>query len=356
MPAISVLIPSHGRARKLAACIAPLAEQTRDLDAEVLIGFDGPDESASETAERAWSQAGGDPEHLRFMHLPRRGANESRTSLLEASTGPLVITLNDDVVPEDGFLEAHRRAHEPRMGHPMIAVGYSPYLPVGKPTAIDRLVSETDLVFFWRRMLDSPNPAHDHGFRCAVTLNFSAPRDAIIAAGGFAVSLGRYGHDDIELAHRMQTRLGCPVHFVPGATAHHDHRHTAEDLLQREYLLGASMAHYARLNPDFGSAIAGHDVCAPETLDYYRLYIDTERRDAQRAAAAFLSLADVPASNLSNDLIGEIVKLHVPARRWLWRRGLLDAPESGGTEIDPAKALSDLGICNQLSQQLQAAS
>lgn len=322
----SIVLPSHARPRKLAACLTGLAPQV-DRETEVLVGLDGPNTESVDAAHNAWATADGPPGSLIVEELPRAGANECRNRMIDRSTGELLILLNDDVVPRPGFLEAHRAAHRRQRS---ITIGYSPYAPVENPTLLDAIVAETDLVFPWRAMLQRAElhgPEADHGFRCAVTLNFSIRMDNLRAVNGFTDSAGLYGHDDLEFAHRACTQLGLPVLFEPAAVADHDHRHTALDLLRREALLGASAWHYAQANPAFGRELVGHDLSDPERLAYYARYTATETRDARRSALAFMQTAELPAAG-DPTILQALSQQHLVARRWLWRSGLL--AQAGG--------------------------
>lgn len=336
---VSVLIPSHGRPAKLAACVAGLAAEVagdeprgRDVPPtaadEVLVGLDGPDPASEAAANAAWTSAGAPPERLAVCAFPRRGANEVRAELLERATGDVILTLNDDVVPGPGFVRAHRRRQALA---PAIVVGHSPYLPVPDETVLDRLVARTGLVFPWPRLRADPDAA-DHGYRAAVTLNVSIPAADLRAVGGFTPSDGVYGHDDLELGFRLQRERPLAVRFAAEAVAGHDHRHEPVELLRRDALLGASMWHYAQRNADFARDLVGHDVRDGAVRDHYRRFVEFEHRDAVRAAARFVALGRRPVGVLGaaaddDAVLDALAAQATPARRVLWRRGLLDAAD-----------------------------
>src|SRR5688572_10525522 len=73
---VSILIPTHGRPRKLCACLEALAKQSADpARLEVFVGFDGEDEAGAAAARRAWAEAGGWEGSLHLVQCARAGYN-----------------------------------------------------------------------------------------------------------------------------------------------------------------------------------------------------------------------------------------------------------------------------------------
>jgi GT2 family glycosyltransferase len=333
-PDLSVLIPTFGRPRKAATCVAALARQTLDRHLyEVLIGVDGPDPDTEVAVAEAWADA--PPEGLRVVAGERAGTGPTRNRLLEVCRGATLLVLNDDIRPEPDFLAVHlreqRRAAD--AGRPAVIAGHSPWIPPGEEagdTLFDRLVRETSMVFFYDRMTDD-EPQRDWGFRHAWGLNVSMPTEAAVGVGGWAPVLYEYGHDDLELAWRLRRHRNLPVLFRPEARAPHDHRLSPRGYLAREFLLGRSAWAYAKRNPDFGRDLFGRDITSAEELAYSRAYVERERAAAARAYESFVGLADLPASAVDGPDAGALVNLvyeqHLPLKRWMWRGGQLAVAE-----------------------------
>ncbi len=356
-PDLSVVIPTRGRGRKLCACLRALARQTVDpARIEVLVGFDGPDEPGAAAARDAWASAGGRAA-LHLVQCPREGYNAARNRLLEVARGRVLLSLNDDVIPAPGLVEAHLRAHvlgrpplrggserasgHPAAGHSAIIVGRSPWAIPENDTLFDRLVRETGMIFFYSEMdAAPPDRWRNWGFRHAWGLNLSAPIDLVRAVGGFTAIPRRYGYDDIELAWRLSHRFGLPVLYRPEAEATHDHRYTPADVLARERCLGEAAWHFARRNPPFAMELFGRDITSPEEVGYARAFVEREARDAERQRACFGALADIPAGAITGTdapaLLEAIGQQHILLKRWEWRRGLLDAADAGATPDQPA--------------------
>jgi hypothetical protein len=244
-----------------------------------------------------------------------------------------MVSLNDDVLPVPGFLEAHTRAHQAAAG-PVIISGYSPFAAFERPTLFDRLARETSMIFFYDQMLgEKARPAdHDWGFRHCWGLNFSAPLGAVREVGGFTSFDLCYGYDDIEIAWRLKERYGCPVLFRPEALAEHDHRYGPRDVLEREEKLGGSAWRFAGINPAFCQAVFGRDIRSDSELAYSREFVQREARTAERLERSFLELDSIPAEAVcgpdASRLANLIYEQHLLLKRWKWRQGLLVAAES----------------------------
>ncbi len=336
-----MIIPTRGRAAKLAACIARLSEQTLGLDRfEVLIGIDG-EESGEARAVGAAAHG-----HLRTVirEFPRVGLAAVRNGLLEQARGRVLVSMNDDVLAEPGMLEGHVRAHERvggvGAGRVVTVVGDSPWVRAsgGEPERLwDRLVRETSLFFFYDQMagahdamVDGAHDAsRDWGFRHAFGLNVSYPTSAVREVGGYAVLPVKYGYEDVEIAWRLRERFKSPVLFEPAARGWHEHRYEPGDYLEREYKLGYAAWGFAQACPGCASELFGRDVRSIEEVEYSRLFVANERKAAERAREWFGKLGALPADAIGGAHQRAIVQMvyqqHLPMKRWLWRCGLGDA-------------------------------
>lgn len=337
-PAASILLPTFDRAQHLAACIASLAcQQAAEAGFEVVVGFDGPQPEAEALAQAAWNSANPRNAELRFIRSPRAGYTIVREQLIAAARGRIMISLNDDVTAAPGFVEAHLAAHRERESSgagPAIIVGDAPYALRQPDTLLDRMVRETGLVFFYD-VMNTPEARaqrdRDWGFRHCFGLNFSAPLRCVREAGGVLARPHLYGYDDIELAYRISRRFSAPVLYRPEATVTHHHFYTAEGLLERERQLGASAWIFAAASPDFARACFGRDIRSREEIEYSRAFVERERSAAERLRESFITLANLPAACVEGPqapvLIKALAQQHLLLKRWMWRRGLLDAAE-----------------------------
>lgn len=337
-PELSVLIPTYRRAGKLAACLRALAAQDLPTEAfEVIVGLDGPDDASASAADEAWTPRRGSS-GLRVLTLPREGIVRVRNRMIGHARGSVLVSLNDDVLPGPGFLRIHRDQQRAasRAGTPAIISGHSPFLRRASESVFDRMLAETDLVFFYAELNRTAGDRDaDRGFRNCFGLNFSAPMDAVRHVGGFADLPIVYGYEDIELAFRVQRASGAKVLYRPEAEAVHDHAYTPEDLERRETALGRAAWGFASSNPAFGLALFGRDVASDDELAYSREFVRRERSSAERVRENFRRLAEVPGEGVPGEVLRALAQQWWPLKRWLWRSGLVEAAEgaSAGAAI-----------------------
>lgn len=326
----SVIIPTYQRPQKLHNCLRALGAQTTD-QFEVLVGFDGPDPRGMEAAHRACPP--GLRARLKLIACPRVGYTTVRNLLLREARGTLMISTNDDVVPDAGWVQAHQEAHDALRGRVAVVVGDSPWVLHHPDRLFDRLVRETGMVFFYAGM-DSAEPGKDWGFRHSWGLNISAPMEAVREVGSFTVFPAWYGYEDNEIAFKLRQRFDAPVLFRPGARLLHDHRMEPRDYLRREFSLGYAAVGFAQASPECAEAMFGRDITSGAELAYSREYVVRERGGAARALGAFLTLADLPGPLLDLAEGGPLRELlyqqHLPLKRWMWRAGLIAAAEGKG--------------------------
>jgi GT2 family glycosyltransferase len=331
---LSVIIPTHRRPAKLAACLAALASQTLEADRfEVLVGIDGPDPVTDSAARRAWEGAGGGP-GLIVLTCPKAGQAAARNRLLALARGRYLLFLNDDMVPQPGLAAAHLRHQEEQTGRraPALIVGDAPWKRRHPDRLFDRLLRETSMVFFYDVMRRDPDPQRDWGFRHGWMLNLSIPAAPVREVGGLSIFPATYGYEDDDLAFRLSRRFGMPVLYRPDAEAIHDHAMEPGEYLERERRLGGAARGFAHAAPEAAHAMFGRDLLDPAELDYSREFLAREARAAERLEAAFLGLAAIPAQAIAGPsaaaLINLIYQQHLLLKRYHWRRGLLAAAES----------------------------
>lgn len=351
---LSVVIPTFGRPQQVAACVRRLAQQSLDpARYEVLVGIDGGAENAhgareTEAAVReVWPSARA--RQLTIVPCPKSGQAAVRNELLEIATGATLVFLNDDMLPGETLLEHHLAAQRAAAAEraPALIVGAAPWVVPDDDSLFDRLVRETSMVFFYDRMDEAladgtAGADHDWGFRHAWLLNLSVPAALLREAGGFSVFPATYGYEDDEFAFRCRELFGTRVLYRPDAVAHHDHRLTPTDYLERERRLGFAAWGFAGQAPGCARAMFGRDLRCEDELAYSRAFVERERAGADRLRSAFLDLAEMPVDSLPSaahpaglPLARALAQQHLLLKRWEWRRGLLDAA-GAGTALESA--------------------
>ncbi len=334
---VTVVIPTHARAKKLAACIGALSRQTMEPGRyEVMVGIDGEDGGSTDAARAAWTL---DQRLLTVEAFSKRGQAAVRNALLPRARGRTLVFLNDDMVPDRGLLAAHHAEQERqrRAGTHALVIGSAPWVVHEPDRLFDRLIRETSMVFFYNRMdehaarADPHDRERDWGFRHAWLLNLSADAAMARELGGFTVFPSTYGYEDDEFAWRAARLLGARVLYRPEAEAQHDHRMEPASYLEREYKLGFAAWGFAHAAGECARAMFNRDVRDAGEIDYCRAVMSRERTSAEQALRAFAALAEIPAAALAGDharaLLGLVYQQHLPLKRFVWRRGLLDAAE-----------------------------
>jgi len=312
---LSVLIPTHRRPEAIDRCLSHLAAQHCDALFEVIIGLDGDEQGTPRPII---------PESLvnktRLVRPGRVGLPRLRRAMMQDASGRIVLWLNDDAYPQPGLLAAHLQAHR-EASTPRVVAGQAQWFPVEHPTLFDRLVQQSDLVFFQQP---------DGSESCATTyrncfgLNVSFRRDMALEVGGVAEVDEYYGYEDIELAWRL-SRGGAECVYEPRAVVEHDHRYRAIDVHRREYLLGRAAWAFAHASPEFACELFGCDLRDPLVTEQLSTAVDLGWRDALRIERSFLSLGDHGPESVDADLLPVLAEHWVMLKRLLWRWGVLDA-------------------------------
>jgi GT2 family glycosyltransferase len=205
---LSVVVPTYQRRDSLLRTLASLRAQTLPPDQyEVIAAIDG---STDGTAEAVRSFAAS------YTIVALEGANRGRASAcnagIRAASGALIVLLDDDMEASPGFLAAHASAHEGP--DKRAVVGAAPIVvSTGSPPFVRYMARG-----FRARLERLAQPGYQLGFRDTYTGNFSARRDVLLAVGGFDEGFQVYGHEDYELALRLQ-EAGVELTFSAEARA-----------------------------------------------------------------------------------------------------------------------------------------
>jgi len=253
---ISVIIPTHNRLPYLQKCLSGLADQQDVLERlEVIVVADG----CSDGTEAALSDALY-PFKTKVLTEPGSGAAAARNRGAEAARSPLLLFLDDDVIPSPGLVKAHIEAHA---GNPRCVV-VGPY-PLPVPQRGDLLREQ--LYRYWQRKIERMAlPGRPPEFEDVVTGNLSVGAETFAAVGGFCQDFKRL--EDYEFGIRL---LGNGVEYRFAQEAHALHLETTD--------LRRSLQMIRRV----GSAEVMLATLHPQVTSYLRL----SRRDPAYAWVAF---------------------------------------------------------------------
>jgi len=200
--ALSVVIPTYRREAVLVETVGHLLG-LRPAAAEILVVDQTVvHEGATQAQLQSWADSGA----IRWLRLPTPSITAAMNQGLVHARQPLVLFLDDDIVPEPLLLAAHAQAHAARPGG--IVAGR-----VIQPWQEGKDFSAPGPFHF-----ASTRPASIHEFMGG---NFSIGRELALRLGGFDENFVRVAYRfEAEFAHRF-TAGGRRIYFEPAACLHH---------------------------------------------------------------------------------------------------------------------------------------
>ena len=229
-PDMSVVIPTYNRSERLLRVLGKLEEQQTNTASghrfsfEVIVVSDGSTDGTRGILEAFEASSFA----LIPMYQENRGPAAARNAGILEASGEVVVFLDDDVLPEPGFLSAHMNAH--RSHDDLVVVG--PMLtPEGTPLQPWIAWEQFQLEKQYAR-LDAGELLYPRQF---YTGNASVRRSALVEVGLFNTSLLR--SEDIDMGLRLET-AGQTFSFVAGARAFHYAQRTFESWSNVAYEYG----------------------------------------------------------------------------------------------------------------------
>jgi len=243
-PQLSVVVPTLNRRDDVLRLLRALGRQSAaPMTYEVIVVVDG---STDGTAEAVGEHVA--PFALRRVVQPPSGLAAARNAGARAASGEFVLFLDDDMVPTPGLVAEHLESHRPDgvlgvVGAAPIVVppGAAPtvrYRAGGFARKLERLASRRDRLAF--------NDVYGG--------NFSVRRATFLAAGGYDETFRAYGHEDYELALRLEA-LGGRFVFSPTASADQYYEKTFRQLAANVESEGSTAVLFAIKHPDVTSSL-----------------------------------------------------------------------------------------------------
>lgn len=238
-PQISVVIPTYQRQGSVERMLEALARQTLPHDAfEVIVSIDGSDDGTRDIVNEY-----GAPYALRALWQPNRGRAAACNAGIRAARGDVIVLLDDDMEPAPGCLAGHLAAHRAGSRHAVVGAA-----PIRFDDASPPVVEFMGIGFDWR-LRKLAEPGHVVSFRETYTGNFSVRRDVLLEVGAFDEGFTAYGHEDYELALRLQ-RAGVRLTFSPDALAHQHYEKSYAALARDAVARGHTAVFFAMKHPE----------------------------------------------------------------------------------------------------------
>jgi GT2 family glycosyltransferase len=211
---LSVVVPTLGRPALLARVLDRLERQAAPPGAfEVVVVAD----AAERDLDALDAAVAGRPFRARRLQAERPGASAARNAGWRAAAAPLVLFLDDDVLPEPWLVAGHLAWHEREPAHEVGVLGHV------------RWADELEVTPFMRWLehgiqFDYPNiDGVEAGWARFYTANASVKRALVERVGGFEEVALPFGYEDLDLALRMHERHGFRLLYNRAAVAEHLH-------------------------------------------------------------------------------------------------------------------------------------
>jgi glycosyltransferase involved in cell wall biosynthesis len=219
---LTVIIPTYNRHEILRKTLEGLCQQTRaDFLREVIVVSDG---STDLTAETVASFLGRLP--ITFLQCNRGGVSAARNAGLKKVQTPLVLFLDDDVIPSTQIVSEHVLFHSKNQDTNYVLLGYVTWHPEMRTTPFMRWYGEYGALFGYSHLQER----HQVHFKYLYTCNVSFKTAFLLAHGGFNETLTVL--EDHELSYRL-TQDGMKMFFRRAALGYHYQSFTFEEACQR---------------------------------------------------------------------------------------------------------------------------
>ena len=195
-PLISVVIPTHQRAKLLERSLRSLTTQTLPPSQfEVVVIDDGSNDETASVCERLV-----DDLPLRCFRIENSGTAAAKNLGLFASQAPLVLFFDDDDLADEGMLEAHVDAHRAYPEENVAVLGYTTWAPELEVSPLMEYVTEIGQLLFSYRSIE-------HGQRLDYTYfwagRLSCKRAFLAQHGVYDQGFKAAGIEDVELGFRL---------------------------------------------------------------------------------------------------------------------------------------------------------
>jgi peptidoglycan/xylan/chitin deacetylase (PgdA/CDA1 family)/glycosyltransferase involved in cell wall biosynthesis len=239
---LTIVIASQNRRELLRRCLRSLSEQDQDPSSfEVIVADDGSSDGTADMAEGLET-----PFQLRVLRLEKSGKSAALNAATPSSKADVCLFLDDDVVASPRLVAEHLAAHR---DNPMaLGIGALTQEPPPSPDWFSSAYARD-----WNRRYRELADKHMDWTDCYGG-NFSAPREALHAVGGFSVDLAAI--EDIELGYRL-CQAGCVPTFLPGAHGLHDDHKSRRRMLADLVGFGSFCAEFTERNHDAYSKLLG---------------------------------------------------------------------------------------------------
>lgn len=216
----SIVVATRDRAASLRRLLGAIAQQdhTPGYLEYVVVDNGSTDDTRDVTAE--FARVAGNP--VRYVSESRQGLALARNMGAERASGRLLVFVDDDILPTEGWLDAFRDLASSDPGLAVAGGKIEPKWPDGQPPS---WLPERYMWLYGRldygpasRLLE-PSEQVNGG-------NLMVSRAVLLESGGFDCRLGHQGEqlggsEEQDLLARIRNQLGTHCYYAGAALAHH---------------------------------------------------------------------------------------------------------------------------------------
>jgi GT2 family glycosyltransferase len=239
-PAISVVVPTVGRLATLARVLDRLDGQTAPATRfELIVAVDAAVDAGE--LDRLLIHR---PYPARREQATIAGASGARNAGWQAARAPLVLFIDDDVLPDPGLIDEHLRWHR---DHPAAEVGVLGHVRWAEELRVTPFMRWLEHgIQFNYPSIEGTETAWGNFY----TANASVKRVLVERVGGFDEEGLPYGYEDLDLALRMHRHGGFRLLYNRAASAEHLHAMDLEFWKRRVARIAVSERRFVEKHPD----------------------------------------------------------------------------------------------------------
>jgi GT2 family glycosyltransferase len=224
-PLFSVIVPTHERPERLAACLEALSKLDFPGERfEVVVSDDGSATPAGPVVARFV-----DSLTARVVEGPNRGPGTARNRGAASAQGRFLVFLDDDCLSEPGWLAAFAR-HFGESPDRLIAGGIVNGLPRNPFSTATHLIVSYVYGVNERKA----------GARLFNSCNLAVPADRFRQLGGFSEAFPLAAGEDYDFCHRWQ-HAGLETSYAPEAVVRHVHALDLARFCRQHYNYGRGL-------------------------------------------------------------------------------------------------------------------
>ncbi len=238
---ITVVIPTHNRIELLINCLEHLEKQTLK-DFEVVVVDDG---STDNTAELMQSYILRSPLVVRFLRQQNRGPASARNQAISVIDSPICLMIGDDILASPTLLEEHIRLHRRLPQISVVALGLTRWSQEGQEvTPLMQWLDDCGMQFDYGPLLQGEPSDWRHFYTSNLSL-----KTEVLKQLPFDESYPHAAMEDLDLACRIEAKIGLELIFLPSAVAHHVHPTSFAQACRRMIKVGESTDHFDQVWP-----------------------------------------------------------------------------------------------------------